>query len=192
MTKQYHLDGTQRLGVLYAVQSKTRHSFASSLVTICAHALQNATACMMTPECYQPALNEHLLLLKDEAAVQTWLRDKPHSLDAVVVFPQAAAAAADKAASGAAREDIQLMSQAPRLFSSSSGQSSSGHSSSRAASQGPKQLVGCGAPGPPDGDGLLLEYVIRMNSSDVPPTQLLRDLFDVSPGIMPLPGNLLW
>jgi hypothetical protein len=143
---------------------------------------------MMSPECYQPALSEHLLMLKNEAAVQAWLQDKPHSLDAVVVFPQAAAAAADKAAA-AAVEDVHLMSTTPRLYSSSRKCSSS---SSRAASRGPKQLVGCGAPSPPDGDGLLLDYVIRMNSSDVPPTQLLRDLFDVSPGIMPLPGNLLW
>jgi hypothetical protein len=171
------------------VSFKTFFVLFHRLMTMCilTMPLQNATACMMSPECYQPALSEHLLLLKDEAAVQAWLQDKPHSLDAVVVFPQAAeAAAADKTAAAAAVEEgDHHMSPAPRLYSSSS-------SSSRAASRGMKQLVGCGAPGPPDGDGLLLDYVIRMNSSDVPPTQLLRDLFDVSPGIMPLPGNLLW
>ena len=39
---------------------------------------------------------------------------------------------------------------------------------------------------------LLLSYSIRMNHSDVPPPELLLDMFDVSPGNMPLPGNLLW
>ncbi len=38
----------------------------------------------------------------------------------------------------------------------------------------------------------LLSYVIRTNRTDLPPPGLLRDLFDVSPGDMPLPGNLLW
>lgn len=168
--------------------------------------LQNAMACMLTPECYQSALDEHLLLLKDEAAVEALLDEQPHSLDAVVVFPNAAAAnapaapnAAPTAAAAAAgggeagQEGFFLTNVIRRLHAGRPSSSSSSSGSSRVerpAKQ--KQLVGCGAPGPPDGDGLLLDYVIRMNSSDVPPTQLLQDLFDVSPGVMPLPGNLLW
>jgi hypothetical protein len=171
--------------------------------------VQNVTACMLTPECYQPALDGHLLLLKDEAAVEALLDQQPHSLDAVVVFPNAAAANApaapaaaaaappSAAASGGARAGLEgvFLSDAPlmrRLRAGTSSSTSSKETSPVERFDKQKQLVGCGAPGPPDGDGLLLEYVIRMNSSDVPPTQLLQDLFDVSPGVMPLPGNLLW
>lgn len=146
---------------------------------------------MQTPECYQAALSQHLLLLKDEAAVDALLEQQPHSLDAVVIFPHAAAAAAaatesaaENVAPAAASRGATAVGRSARSLGASSSSSSSGKRR--------KQLVGCGAPGPPDGDGLLLDYVIRMNSSDVPPTQLLQDLFDVSPGVMPLPGNLLW
>lgn len=162
--------------------------FLSALLAVC---VQNATACMMTPECYQPTLSNHLLLLKDEAAVQALLEQQPHSLDAVVIFPHAAAAAATRVSHAA--DAVQL--QAAEQLSQEEGSGNShlvGSSSNGRGSTKQKQLVGCGAPGPPDGDGLLLDYVIRMNSSDVPPTQLLQDLFDVSPGVMPLPGNLLW
>ncbi len=38
----------------------------------------------------------------------------------------------------------------------------------------------------------LLSYSIRMNHTDVPDTQYLQDVFDVSPGLMPTPGNMLW
>jgi len=153
---------------------------------------------MMAPECYQPALADHLLLLPDEASVEALLQEQPHSLDAVVVFTHAAAAAAARAtastrdpeASGPASCTRSRRSAPSTGTSSSSSSSRSGSGS--AGGRASKQLVGCGAPGPPDGDGLLLDYVIRMNSSDVPPTQLLQDLFDVSPGVMPLPGNLLW
>lgn len=170
--------------------------------------VQNATACIIAPECYQAALDSHLLLLKDEAAVEAWLDEQPHSLDAVVLFPHAAAAAAGQAASpplssqqspspkpasarGRAWHAAKgIRRQGRKASTGSTSTSTSSIRGSKAARQ--KQLVGCGAPGPPDGDGLLLDYVIRMNSSDVPPTQLLQDLFDVSPGVMPLPGNLLW
>lgn len=100
---------------------------------------------MATPACYQPALERHLQLAASEEDVMEQLQRQPHSLDAVVVFPQAVAAAAAANSSDA-----------------------------------------------PAGDASLLEYAIRLNASDVPPTRLLRDLFDVSPGLMPLPGNLLW
>lgn len=143
---------------------------------------------MQTPECYQAALSQHLLLLKDEAAVDALLEQQPHSLDAVVIFPHAAAAAAETATQNVAPAAASRGAAAVGRSARSLGTSSSSSSSSERR----KQLVGCGAPGPPDGDGLLLDYVIRMNSSDVPPTQLLQDLFDVSPGVMPLPGNLLW
>lgn len=156
---------------------------------------------MLTPECYQPALADHLLLLTDEASVDALLQEQPHSLDAVVVFTQAAAAAAR--ATAGTRGEPEASGPAScthsRRLAPSTGTTSSSSSTSRsrrwsgsAGGSVSKQLVGCGAPGPPDGDGLLLDYVIRMNSSDVPPTQLLQDLFDVSPGVMPLPGNLLW
>jgi hypothetical protein len=145
---------------------------------------------MMTPACYSNAVTNHTLLLPDEAAVQHLLEQQPHSLDAVVVFPQALAAA--QAAKAAARQ-----AGAPAATATSG--SRRWHSSRHRAEarqggggQHRQQLVGCGAPGPPDGDGLLLDYVIRLNASDVPPTQLLQDLFDVSPGVMPVPGNLLW
>jgi hypothetical protein len=39
---------------------------------------------------------------------------------------------------------------------------------------------------------LLLQYRIRLNHTDVPPPQLLYDMFDVSPGNTPVPGNDLW
>lgn len=152
--------------------------------------VQNAAGCMQTPECYQAALSQHLLLLKDEAAVDALLEQQPHSLDAVVIFPDAAAAAA-AAAETAAAENV-APAAASRGSTAVGRSARSLGSSSSSSSERRKQLVGCGAPGPPDGDGLLLDYVIRMNSSDVPPTQLLQDLFDVSPGVMPLPGNLLW
>jgi hypothetical protein len=168
---------------------------------------------MTTPACYQAALSSHLQLLPDEEAALQLLQQQPDSVDAVVVFPQALAAA--KAAEAAAavgtaaegkRRDASFVGPASlrssmwlgnadaaagiNSSSSSSSSSSSGGSSNKAA--GGSQTLGCGSPGNADGDGLLLDYVIRMNSSDVPPTQLLQDLFDVSPGIMPLPGNLLW
>lgn len=38
----------------------------------------------------------------------------------------------------------------------------------------------------------LLQYRIRLNHTDVPPPQLLYDMFDVSPGNTPVPGNDLW
>jgi hypothetical protein len=178
------------------------------LMAVCVVHLQNVTACMLTPECYQPALDAHLLLLKDVAAVEALLDEQPHSLDAVVVFPNAVTANAPAApaataptataavaGSGAGLEGV-LLTDVPvtrRLYAGRSSSSSGSSKSSRVERpEKQKQLVGCGAPGPPDGDGLLLDYVIRMNSSDVPPTQLLQDLFDVSPGVMPLPGNLLW
>jgi hypothetical protein len=158
--------------------------------------LQNRTACMTTPACYQQALTSHLLLLPDEEAALQLLQEQPHSVDAVVVFPDALTAAkAAKAETAAASEDeavddqhTRRMAEAEKLEHGSSNSSSS--SSARAF--GEPGALGCGSPGNADGDGLLLNYVIRMNGSDVPPTQLLQDLFDVSPGIMPLPGNLLW
>lgn len=42
-----------------------------------------------------------------------------------------------------------------------------------------------------DGNGAL-EYRLRMNHTDIPSTQLLLDLFDVSPGLVAAPGNALW
>jgi hypothetical protein len=166
---------------------------------------------MTTPACYQAALSSHLQLLPDEEAALQLLQQQPDSVDAVVVFPQALAAAkAAEAAAGTAgtagtaaegkHRDAIFVGPASLRSSMWSGyadaaagldSSNSGSSSSSKAAGGP-QTLGCGSPGNADGDGLLLDYVIRMNSSDVPPTQLLQDLFDVSPGIMPLPGNLLW
>jgi hypothetical protein len=161
--------------------------------------LQNSTACMTTPACYQAVLTSHLQLLPDEEAALQLLQQQPHSVDAVVVFPAALAAA--KAANAATATTAGTADEA----GANHGQSSSKRSrrqmaeaedvapdSSRGPAAAQSSSLGCGSPGNADGDGLLLDYVIRMNSSDVPPTQLLQDLFDVSPGIMPLPGNLLW
>jgi hypothetical protein len=171
---------------------------------------------MTTPDCYQAALSRHLQLLPDEEAALQLLQEQPDSVDAVVVFPQAlaaakaAAAAAAAAAAGTAsaaaegkHRNANFAGPASLRSSmwmggtdgaagihSSSSSSSSRSSSSKGADD--SETLGCGSPGNADGDGLLLDYVIRMNTSDVPPTQLLQDLFDVSPGIMPLPGNLLW
>lgn len=186
---------------------------------------------MMSPECYQPALQDHLLLLRDEAAVEELLLQQPNSLDAVVVFPEAleraaaAAAAAggggggdggtatthasaQPAATAAAAPTAPLISPRLKQFPASSftptptttkhphqpqqQPQQPDNNTKQEPQHHQKRFVGCGAPGPPEGDGLLLHYVIRMNASDVPPTQLLQDLFDVSPGVMPLPGNLLW
>ncbi|WIA08739.1 hypothetical protein OEZ85_008162 [Tetradesmus obliquus] len=165
---------------------------------------QNSTACMTTPACYQAALSSHLRLLPDEAAALQLLREQPGSVDAVVVFPEAlaaakaakaAAAAAAAAGDGAGRTRVPSASKRSRRQMAAAdhvGHGSSSSSSSSAPSAAESGSLGCGTPGNADGDGLLLDYVIRMNGSDVPPTQLLQDLFDVSPGIMPLPGNLLW
>ncbi len=38
----------------------------------------------------------------------------------------------------------------------------------------------------------VLRYSLRLNHTDVPSPSNLIDLFDVSPGIMPTPGNMLW
>lgn len=158
---------------------------------------------MTSPACYTAALVNHTLLLPDEEAVQHRLEQQPDSLDAVVVFPQALAAAKAAPAAAASAQAGDATSAPPAAPAAAakpairrgSSQHNSG-SGKRGQQRGPvvqkKQLVGCGAPGPPSGDGLMLDYVIRMNSSDIPPTQLLQDLFDVSPGIMPVPGNLLW
>jgi hypothetical protein len=153
----------------------------------------------MTPECYQAALDSHLLLLRDEAAVEALLDEQPHSLDAVVVFPHAAATATGEASAPPPSSEHPATAPAgvhasdvKKGVNRERGSKTSGSSGRGSKAGRQKQLVGCGAPGPPDGDGLLLDYVVRMNSSDVPPTQLLQDLFDVSPGVMPLPGNLLW
>ncbi|KAF6260985.1 hypothetical protein COO60DRAFT_831207 [Scenedesmus sp. NREL 46B-D3] len=168
---------------------------------------QDSTACMTTPACYQAALSSHLQLLPDEEAALQLLQEQPHSVDAVVVFPQALAAAraAKQAAADDAAADARAGAGQPQpahlrssmwgnlanLHTAAHVSGSGGSSSSSTAASTPGNLR-CGSPGNVDGDGLLLDYVIRMNSSDVPPTQLLQDLFDVSPGIMPLPGNLLW
>eukprot|EP00882_Tetradesmus_deserticola_P013481 GHRQ01014313.1.p1 GENE.GHRQ01014313.1~~GHRQ01014313.1.p1 ORF type:complete len:309 (+),score=135.05 GHRQ01014313.1:245-1171(+) len=64
---------------------------------------QDSTACMTSPACYQAALSSHLQLLPDEEAALQLLQEQPNSVDAVVVFPQALAAAqAAKAATAAA------------------------------------------------------------------------------------------
>jgi hypothetical protein len=162
---------------------------------------------MTTPACYQAALSSHLQLLPDEKAALQLLQEQPDSVDAVVVFPQALAAA--KAARAAAAGTTGTAAEGKHRDASVVGPASlrssmwvggtnaaagvnSSSSSGGSKAAGGSQTLGCGSPGNADGDGLLLDYVIRMNSSDVPPTQLLQDLFDVSPGIMPLPGNLLW
>lgn len=187
----------------YALLVYPPHTACFVLLPCCACVcvyVQNATACMMTPDCYQAALDSHLLLLRDEAAVEALLDEQPHSLDAVVVFSHAAAAATTGQASAPPLFLEHPATAAARVHASDvkkgvnreRGSKASGSSGRGGKAGRQKQLVGCGAPGPPDGDGLLLDYVIRMNSSDVPPTQLLQDLFDVSPGVMPLPGNLLW
>ncbi|KAF8072728.1 Abca17 [Scenedesmus sp. PABB004] len=147
--------GGARLGARRRQRRRARERLPACLRR---HA-QDAATCMATPACYARALAEHITLLPSEAAALALLEERPHSVDAVVVFPRAAAAAA------------------PAGNASAGGGGGGG---------------GCGALGGAPGDGVLLEYAIRMNATDVPPTQLLRDLFDVSPGLMPLPGNLLW
>lgn len=124
--------------------------------------LQNTTECMSNPVCYTPALSKHLILLRDENELFEYLTNHPHELDAAIVFPHAQAAAA------ACR---------PGVTNSACGDTAS-------------LLLPPGIAG--DGSSGVLTYALRFNSSDVPPTALTRDIFDVSPGAMPLPGNLLW
>lgn len=111
---------------------------------------------MQNPACYAAALSSHFRVLSSEGEAVQLLEEEPDSVDAVVVFPEATAAA------GIANN-----------MSAHGMHKQSSHASS-------------------NGDSQLLDYVIRLNSSDIPPTQLLQDMFDVSPGLMPLPGNLLW
>lgn len=117
---------------------------------------------MSNPVCYTPALSKHLILLRDENELFEYLTNHPHELDAAIVFPHAQAAAA------ACR---------PGVTNSACGDTAS-------------LLLPPGIAG--DGSSGVLTYALRFNSSDVPPTALTRDIFDVSPGAMPLPGNLLW
>jgi hypothetical protein len=144
---------------------------------------------MSTPACYQAALQTHFKSLPNAEAVFQLLEDQPHSVDAVVIFPQALDAL--KA------QQTQAAHSAPPSRADDSQTLAAGGAQGAAERPLAATQGGAGHPGhveadEPAGDGLLLHYIIRMNGSDVPPTQLLQDLFDVSPGLMPLPGNLLW
>ncbi|GBF94218.1 hypothetical protein Rsub_06488 [Raphidocelis subcapitata] len=131
------------------------------------------SVCVSDPACRAPALSDHIAFAEDEAAALAGLGDAP--ADAVVVFGGGGGGAAGGGSSGGG--------------SSGSGGGSFGANGRH--QQQPQQRQ-------PDGRladlslSDLLTYEIRMNRSDVPPPGLLRDLFDVAPGDMPLPGNLLW
>jgi hypothetical protein len=125
-------------------------------------ALQEQPVCMSTPACYQAALDQHLQLLPDEQAALQLLHQQPGTIDAVVVFPRAIAAAAATA-------------------SAAGNFSSAGISCNSSSSCGSRSSE----------LQLLLEYNIRMNHTQVPLTRALFDTLSVSPGTVDNPWSML-
>lgn len=168
-----HQGNLLHIGVLhFALLQANNHCFCTMHgCAVCLHGwlvclpLQASEVCMQTPACYESALSDHIVFMSSEEEVLQLLQREPDSVDAVVVFPLAATTADNSTAadSFASSSHSTGINRAKMLHSDSDSD-----------------------------DSLLLDYVIRMNSSDVPPTQLLLDMWDVSPGIMPVPGNLLW
>jgi hypothetical protein len=121
---------------------------------------------MATPACYQAALDHHVQLLPDEQAALQLLHQQPGTIDAVVVFPRAIAAAAASAVTS-------------RLDNTSCAGPSRNSSSACSCGSSSRQLH------------LLLEYNIRMNHTQVPLTRALFDTFSVSPGTVDNPWSML-
>jgi hypothetical protein len=152
---------------------------------------QDPAVCVSDPACIAPALARHILVADSEAAALGQLEDSP--VDAVVVFG---------GGSGGGGEGRSVRRPRRRLRRSGLGDDPPGAAGATgAAARAPADADTAGAEAPrgaagadDDAEGWqgLLTYAIRMNRTDVPPPGLLRDLFDVAPGEMPLPGNLLW
>lgn len=130
--------------------------------------------CMTTPACYKAALEHHVQLLPDEQAALQLLHLQPSTIDAVVVFPRAAAAAAAAGAAataGQAAADAGKSDCFGRVRCNSSGTGGFG---------GNRQEL-----------HLLLEYSIRMNHTQVPLSTALFDTMSVSPGTVDNPWTML-
>jgi hypothetical protein len=141
---------------------------------------QDRSVCVSDPACRAPVLSGHVAFAESEAAALAGLGEAP--ADAVVVFGGGGGGGSGGGGGGGSG----------RGSGAGGGDGGgSGGSDGARGRQGEQQRQR-----EPLLDGLplsdLLSYEIRMNRSDVPPPGLLRDLFDVAPGDMPLPGNLLW
>jgi hypothetical protein len=142
--------------------------------------------CLSDPACRAPALADHILVAESEEAALAQLEGGGGApLDALVVFgdgrpPPAAAGGAAAPGSGAAAGGAARAAAGGAAARPGAGPAAAAPAAA-AAALGEGSLLGG-----------LLAYTIRMNRTDVPPPGLLRDLFDVAPGEMPLPGNLLW
>jgi hypothetical protein len=123
---------------------------------------------MTTPACNQAALGHHVQLLPNEQAALQVLHQQPGTIDAVVVFPRAAAAAA-AAANITATGCITGANDGAGCTSSST--CSCGSSSNELQ--------------------LLLEYNICMNHTQVPLSKALFDTISVAPGVFDTPWSML-
>ncbi|KAI8469139.1 MAG: hypothetical protein J3K34DRAFT_522412 [Monoraphidium minutum] len=137
--------------------------------------------CLSEPACAAPALSDHITVAESEAAALALAEAAPATYDALVVFGGGGGGGGDVGGAG---------------FGGGGGGGGGGDGGGFGGFGGGGGGGGGGgaarAGGGGDGVASLLDYAICMNRTDVPPPQLLRDLFDVSPGTMPLPGNLLW
>jgi hypothetical protein len=183
--------------------------------------LQNQASCLDTPACWQPALDQHLAIFPDHDAAWEAVQQQAGEVDAWVLLEEPQCVQGPLHSQQEAQEQEQEQQEEPDLeqqqkldqqlrvqhgrimlggdsrkswswagSSNSSSRSSRKHvhSASNCHSSG-SRAAGAGAGA---ANLLPLQYTIRMNHSDVPPPGLRLDMFDVSPGTMPLPGNLLW
>jgi uncharacterized membrane protein YgcG len=132
----------------------------------------DAAACAVDPECTGAAREHHISVAESEAAALADIEAGGHIVDALVVFGAPGGDGSGDAGDG------------------SSGESGSGGRSGANGAAGSERGRSRWQQEPLD--PALLSYTIRTNRSDVPAPGLLRDMFDVAPGEMPLPGNLLW